>query len=98
MFYADAEGVSAPARRGRASERELPGPSNGESYDNPHRLRAAQHRTLPPAIDGVEAFTRLNPDMVLVEAMIPKKHGFEVCQELKRTPHGRRTPIIITTG
>ena len=25
--------------------------------------------------------------------MIPKKHGFEVCQELKRTPHGRRTPI-----
>jgi len=49
-------------------------------------------------IAGVEAFTRLNPDMVLVEAMIPKKHGFEVCQELKRTPHGRRTPIIITTG
>ena len=49
-------------------------------------------------IAGIEAFTRLNPDMVLVEAMIPKKHGFEVCQELKRTPHGRRTPIIITTG
>jgi len=49
-------------------------------------------------ISGVEAFHRLNPDMVLVEAMIPKKHGFEVCQELKRTPHGRRTPIIITTG
>jgi hypothetical protein len=36
--------------------------------------------------------------MVLVEAMIPKKHGFEVCQELKRTPHGRQTPVIITTG
>ena len=49
-------------------------------------------------ISGVEAFHRLNPDMVLVEAMIPKKHGFEVCQELKKTPHGRRTPILITTG
>ena len=49
-------------------------------------------------ISGMEAFHRLNPDMVLVEAMIPKKHGFEVCQELKRTPHGRRTPVIITTG
>ena len=49
-------------------------------------------------ISGIEAFHRLNPDMVLVEAMIPKKHGFEVCQELKRTPHGRRTPVIITTG
>ena len=49
-------------------------------------------------VSGIAAFHRLNPDMVLVEAMIPKKHGFEVCQELKRTPHGRRTPILITTG
>jgi len=49
-------------------------------------------------ISGIEAFHRLNPDMVLVEAMIPKKHGFEVCQELKKTPHGRVTPVIITTG
>ncbi len=49
-------------------------------------------------ITGIEAFHRLSPDMVLVEAMIPKKHGFEVCQELKKTPHGRRTPVLITTG
>jgi TonB family protein len=49
-------------------------------------------------VSGIEAFHRLNPDMVLVEAMIPKKHGFEVCQELKRTPHGRQTPVLITTG
>src|SRR5262245_10046420 len=49
-------------------------------------------------VTGIEAFHRLAPDMVLVEAMIPKKHGFEVCQELKKTPHGRKTPVIITTG
>lgn len=49
-------------------------------------------------VSGIEAFHRLNPDMVLVEAMIPKKHGFEVCQELKRTPRGRQTPVLITTG
>ncbi|HZN54312.1 MAG TPA: TonB family protein [Candidatus Polarisedimenticolaceae bacterium] len=49
-------------------------------------------------LTGIDAFHRLNPDMVLVEAMIPKKHGFEVCQELKRSPHGRRTPVLITTG
>ena len=49
-------------------------------------------------VSGIEAFHRSSPDMVLVEAMIPKKHGFEVCQELKRTPHGRKTPVIITTG
>lgn len=47
---------------------------------------------------GVEAFERLKPDLVLIEAMIPKKHGFEVCQDLKKTPVGKRTPIIITTS
>lgn len=49
-------------------------------------------------VSGIETFHRINPDMVLVEAMIPKKHGFEVCQELKRSAHGRRTPVLITTG
>lgn len=47
---------------------------------------------------GIEAFERLKPDLVLIEAMIPKKHGFEVCQDLKKTPLGKRTPIIITTS
>lgn len=49
-------------------------------------------------ISGIEAFQRLQPDLVMVEAMIPKKHGFEVCQDLKKTPQGKRTPIIITTS
>jgi DNA-binding response OmpR family regulator len=73
-------------------------PRSIERFRQP--LTAAGYRVeiATDGIAGVEAFTRLNPDMVLVEAMIPKKHGFEVCQELKRTPHGRRTPIIITTG
>lgn len=73
-------------------------PRSIERFRQP--LTAAGYRVeiATDGIAGVEAFGRLNPDMVLVEAMIPKKHGFEVCQELKRTPHGRRTPIIITTG
>lgn len=53
------------------------------------------------ASDGVaalEEFERLSPDLVLIEAMLPKKHGFEVCQELKKTPEGKRTPILITTA
>jgi len=30
--------------------------------------------------------------------MIPKKHGFEVCQEIKKVPEGKSTPVIIMTG
>jgi DNA-binding response OmpR family regulator len=47
---------------------------------------------------GIETFGHLKPDLVLVEAMLPKRHGFEVCQDLKKTPQGKRTPIAITTA
>ncbi len=49
-------------------------------------------------VAGAERFHSLKPDLALLEAMLPKKHGFELCQELKRTPHGKKTPIVIITG
>ncbi len=30
--------------------------------------------------------------------MLPKRHGFEVCQELKKTPHGTTCPVMIATS
>jgi CheY-like chemotaxis protein len=53
------------------------------------------------ATDGMAAigvFMETRPDIVLLEAMIPKKHGFEVCQELKKTPEGKTTPVVIMTA
>lgn len=47
---------------------------------------------------GIEAFNKLKPSLTMIEAMLPKKHGFEVCQELKQTPHGKATPILIITS
>ncbi len=49
-------------------------------------------------LSAIEAFHRIKPDLVLIEAMIPKKHGFEVCQEIKRSQAGKRTPVVITTA
>jgi TonB family protein len=49
-------------------------------------------------VAGLDAFDRLNPDLVLIEAMLPKKHGFEVCQAIKKSPRGKRTPVLITTS
>ena len=49
-------------------------------------------------ISGLSAFEKLEPDLTMVEAMLPKKHGFEVCQELKATNHGRLAPVMIVTG
>ncbi len=49
-------------------------------------------------LSGAERFHSLKPDLALVEAMLPKKHGFELCHDLKRTAHGQKTPIVIITG
>ena len=49
-------------------------------------------------LDAMEKFKEIQPDMVLLEAMLPKKHGFEVCQELKATAEGKNTPVAIITG
>ena len=49
-------------------------------------------------LSGLEAFEKLRPDLVLIEPMVPKKHGFEVCQEIKGSAHGQGTPVLITTG
>ena len=47
---------------------------------------------------GISRFHELTPDLTLIEAMIPKKHGLEVCQQLKSTPHGQGTQVWILTS
>lgn len=47
---------------------------------------------------GIARFHELEPDLTMIEAMIPKKHGFEVCQELKATAHGQNTNVWILTS
>ena len=32
---------------------------------------------------GIQKFNALKPSAVIIEAMLPKRHGFEVCRELK---------------
>ena len=49
------------------------------------------------ALDGQEAidlFRRHNPDIILLDVMMPKMDGFEVCQEIRKTA---ATPVIMLT-
>lgn len=54
--------------------------------------------TAADGVAGLEAYNRIKPDLVLIEAMLPKKHGFEVCQTIKSSPAGKQTPVLITTA
>lgn len=50
------------------------------------------------ATDGVEAidlFKTLQPDIVLLDVMMPKMDGFEVCREIRKTSN---VPIIMITA
>ena len=47
---------------------------------------------------GLEQLVRLNPDIVLLDVMMPGKNGFEVCAEARAIPARSRTPILMMTG
>lgn len=53
------------------------------------------------ALDGEQAMARVHdasPDLILLDLMIPKLSGFEVCRRLKDDPRTRRIPVIIVTA
>ena len=47
---------------------------------------------------GLEAFVRHDPDLVLLDIMMPEMDGFAVCAEVRRLPQGTHTPILMMTG
>ncbi|HVT83292.1 MAG TPA: response regulator [Phycisphaerae bacterium] len=57
--------------------------------------------TIHTASDGVEALAKVakvNPDLILLDIMMPKMSGFEVCRRLKADPKTRDIPIIMVTA
>lgn len=47
---------------------------------------------------GMATFLEHEPDLILLEAMLPKVHGFEVCADLKKTTLGRKTPVVVMSS
>lgn len=57
--------------------------------------------TLSTARDGVEAIEaiqREKPDLILLDVMMPKMSGFEVCRKLKADPATRDIVVIMVTA
>jgi putative two-component system response regulator len=53
------------------------------------------------AVDGqaaLEEFARHQPDLVLLDIMMPKVDGVEVCRRLKKNPETRLTPVVLVTA
>jgi len=71
-----------------------------KSIDSLSKLFADHKIEVMTAMDGVEAYEKFKadePDLVLLEAMLPRMHGFDLAQKITHDTKGR-VPVIIVTA
>ncbi|MCA9244121.1 MAG: response regulator [Phycisphaerales bacterium] len=75
--------------------------------DNPQVLELLEAYLEPlgvevrTAVDGDEALASVEaspPDLLLLDIMMPRKSGYEVCRQLKDDPRYRDLPVIMVTA
>ena len=49
-------------------------------------------------IEGLEKAKTENPDLIVLDVMMPDKDGYSVCKELKSNPELSRIPVILLTA
>ena len=49
-------------------------------------------------IEALEQVARSRPDLILLDIMMPRMSGFEVCKQLKSNPQTRDIPIVMVTA
>jgi DNA-binding response OmpR family regulator len=48
--------------------------------------------------DGVALAHEKKPDIILLDLVLPKKHGFEVLEELKKADDLKNIPVLVLTN
>jgi diguanylate cyclase (GGDEF)-like protein/PAS domain S-box-containing protein len=48
--------------------------------------------------DGIDAFKKYSPDIVLVDIEMPEMDGFATCSGIRNVPGGSNTPLLMITG
>jgi CheY-like chemotaxis protein len=75
--------------------------------DSPHaqrmgeRILSEEGYEVVTVSDGDSALIRLedvDPDVVLADAIMPKRSGYEICQFIRMSPRHRRTRVLVTIG
>jgi len=49
-------------------------------------------------IEGEEAIKKRRPDVLILDVMMPRKNGYQLCKELKTNKWTQEIPIILLTA
>ena len=49
-------------------------------------------------VEGLESIKSRRPDLVVLDVMMPRMNGYEVCEQLKNDPEYREIPVILLTA
>jgi CheY-like chemotaxis protein len=75
--------------------------------DSPHAQRMGERILVDEGYevvtvsDGDSAIIRLddaNPDVIVADALMPKRSGYDLCQYVRMSPRLRHTRVILTVG
>ena len=75
--------------------------------DSPTYLRQIAHLLkeegfeIITAVDGEDALEKTvkeNPDLIVLDVILPKKNGFQVCRQLKTSPDTQNIKILMLTS
>jgi DNA-binding response OmpR family regulator len=55
-------------------------------------------RSATDGLTGLDLAAEVTPDLVVLDIMMPRMSGFDVCRELRARETTARTPIIILTA
>ena len=58
----------------------------------------AEVQTAVDGVDALEKVEQLDPDLILLDVMMPRMSGFECCRNLKANPKTRDIPVIMVTA
>jgi two-component system, OmpR family, alkaline phosphatase synthesis response regulator PhoP len=64
------------------------------------KLNSQNFRTTR-AYDGMEAWEKIKqdrPDLVILDVMMPRKNGYELCDELKKNPSTKDITVVLLTA
>jgi CheY-like chemotaxis protein len=89
--------VEAPARKSRI----LIADDNGPNVELLEAYLTGIDCQIAVAVDGrdtLEKVASFQPDLILLDVMMPKLSGFEVCQQLKTNPATRGIMILMVTA